>query len=201
MKRQPFRAGSFYEAEPASCRRSAEELVARAALPADLPEVIFGGLVPHAGWVFSGRIAAATLKALAGRGRLDRLVLFGADHFGVGGGAAVFDQGSWQTPLGEAAIDEEMAGALLKGCASLRADTRAHAREHSLEVQIPLVQVLCEQARMVPITVPPGAQAAQIGKAVGEILLREFPTAGVVGSTDLTHYGPQYGFTPGGAGQ
>ena len=63
MKRMPCQAGSFYEAEPGSCRRAAKETIDAAALPADLPDELFGGVVPHAGWVFSGRTAALTLKA------------------------------------------------------------------------------------------------------------------------------------------
>jgi hypothetical protein len=200
MTRQPYRAGSFYEAEPKACRRSATAMVNAAALPEDLPEVLYGGLVPHAGWVFSGRTAAATLKALARRGRLERVVLFGADHWGLADGAAVYDKGAWGTPLGEVPIDEEMAQVLLKSCSLLDARPNAHGREHSLEVQLPLMQVLSPQVRIVPVNVSPSDQAAQVGRQIGEALREHFPQASVVGSTDLTHYGPQYGFTPGGVG-
>ena len=200
MKRQPYRAGSFYESDPSACRRSAAELLAGAALPEDLPEEVFGGLVPHAGWMFSGATAALTLKALAERERLSRVVMFGADHWGIADGASAYNGGSWATPLGDAAIDEELAEALLKACPSLRQDSRAHAREHSIEVQLPLMQALREDVRIVPINVSPGPEAVKVGQAVGQVLKRDFRGASVLGSTDLTHYGPQYGFTPGGAG-
>lgn len=200
MKRQAYRAGSFYEADRAGCRRSASELLERAALPEDLPGEVVGGLVPHAGWVFSGATAALTLKALARCGRLGRVVIFGADHWGIAEGAAVYDQGGWQTPLGEVPIDEELTGALREACPSLRRDSRAHSREHSIEVQLPLMQVLAEDVRIVPVNIAPSGQAADVGRAIGQVLQRDFPTASVIGSTDLTHYGPQYGFTPGGGG-
>ena len=201
MKRRAYRAGSFYEADERSCRRDAEHIIERAALPADLPETLRGGLVPHAGWVFSGRTAALTLKALAERGRLDRIVLFGSDHWGVADGAAACDRGAWETPLGDVAVDAELASALLEAIPALRAAPEAHAREHSIEVQLPLIEVLSPQAKIVPINVTPSPAAVQLGRDIGSLLKRDFPNASVVGSTDLTHYGPSYGFSPGGGGQ
>ena len=199
MKRRPCRAGSFYDADPDACRRAAAGLLDEASVPADLPATLYGGLVPHAGWVFSGRTAAATFKALAERGRLDRVVLFGADHWGLADGAAVGETGTWETPLGPVPIDEALAKGILDACDAARPDGRAHAREHSIEVQLPLMQILAPDVRIVPINVSPDARAVGIGRAVGEVL-KAFPDAAVVGSTDLTHYGPQYGFVPAGSG-
>lgn len=200
MNRHPYRAGSFYEADEDACRHSASRLLDGAAVPDDLPENLFGGIVPHAGWVFSGLTAATTLKALAGCGRLGRVVIFGADHWGTAGGAAVYDKGAWLTPLGEVAIDEEIVDALLGECSLLRADSSAHDREHSIEVQLPLMQVACGDVRIVPINISPSPDAGRAGREVGEILAENFPDAAVIGSTDLTHYGPQYDFIPGGTG-
>ena len=200
MLRRPYRAGSFYEADESSCRSSAERLLRAAALPAELPGQPCGGLVPHAGWVFSGRTAAVTFKALARAGRLGRVILFGADHWGTADGAAVFDRGSWLTPLGEVPVDEELAAALLQAVPGLRADPKAHEREHSIEVQLPLMQMLSPDLRVVPINISPTHQAAKLGQEVGQLVQRDFPEVSVVGSTDLTHYGPSYGFSPGGHG-
>ncbi len=200
MKRQPYRAGSFYEAGEDACRRSATGILDSATVPADLPEVLFGGLVPHAGWVFSGLTAAMTLKALAKRDRLKRVVIFGADHWGTAGKGAIYDKGAWLTPLGEVPIDEELADVLLVSCSLLRSDASAHSREHSIEVQLPLMQVACNDVQIVPIIISPSPDAIRIGQEVGEVLARDFPDASVLGSTDLTHYGPQYGFTPGSTG-
>lgn len=200
MIRQPYRAGSFYEADERACARSARQLVDLAQVPADLPATVVGGLVPHAGWPFSGALAALTLKALAQRGRLSRVVVFGADHWGIAGGASVYDSGSWRTPLGLVPVDEELASALLARCPALSANPAAHAREHSIEVQLPIMQVLCPEVRVVPINVSPEPGAVEVGRQVGQVLREAFPQASVVGSTDLTHYGPGYGFVPGGTG-
>ena len=201
MKRQPYRAGSFYEAGESACRRSATKLVGDAEIPADLPETLYGGLVPHAGWVFSGLTAAMTIKALASRNRLGRVVIFGADHWGTSDGSAVYDKGEWITPIGKVPIDEELADALLAGCPHLHADGSAHDREHSIEVQLPLMQSACSDVKIVPIDISPSPDAVRAGMEVGEILAKQFPEASVIGSTDLTHYGPQYDFTPGGTGK
>lgn len=201
MKRQAYRAGTFYQSSPQACRSEAKGLLDHAALPATLPGVIYGGIVPHAGWTFSGRTAAMTIQALSRSGRLERLVIFGADHWGISNGAALYAKGTWESPLGEVAIDEELAAALLAGCPQLHHDDRAHAREHSIEVQLPLIQMLSPNVRIVPINLTPSDSAAGIGAAIGAVLASRFPAAGVLGSSDLTHYGPQYGFTPGGEGQ
>jgi AmmeMemoRadiSam system protein B len=194
------RAGSFYEAPPEKCRRHAEDLVAEANLPEDLPSRLFGGLVPHAGWVFSGRVAARTFKALAATGDVGTVVLFGADHTGAVSRGEVYEAGAWNTPLGEVKVDEKLAGALLGAAECLRANPGAHAYEHSIEVQLPLVQVLWPDAKFVPVAVPPAELATEIGKAVGRTIRGGFPRARVVGSTDLTHHGGHFG-SPGGRGK
>ena len=200
MIRRPYRAGSFYPDDAPRCRAEAEALIQAAQVPADIPRTLHGGLVPHAGWAFSGRTAAVLLKALAGVDRLNRLVLLGADHWGTAGGGALYDQGAWETPLGQVPIDEELSAALAESVPALRRDPNAHAREHSIEVQLPLVRILCPVARIVPILIAPDDAAVDTGRAIGKTLNESFPDAGVVGSTDLTHYGPSYGLTPAGVG-
>ncbi len=200
MIRAPYRAGSFYPAAAAPCRAEADAAIEAAHVPEDTPETIYGGLVPHAGWAFSARSAAMTLKALAGRGRLTRVVLFGADHWGLAQGAAVFDTGAWSTPLGDVPVDEDLASALVESVDSLHANDQAHAREHSIEVQLPLLQILCPEVKIVPILVTPDPGVVETGRRIGELLQRDFPEAAVVGSTDLTHYGPSYGLMPAGVG-
>ena len=198
--RQSVRAGSFYDAPPEKCRRHAEDLLAQADLPKDLPPRLFGGLVPHAGWVFSGAVAARTLKALAATGDVGTLVLFGADHTGSVRHGEVYDSGAWNTPLGDVRIDEKLAAAILKSGDCLRANPGAHDFEHSIEVQVPLIQVLWPEAMIVPVAVPPSPLAGEVGRTVGWALRQGFPRARVVGSTDLTHHGGHFG-SPGGRGK
>ncbi len=197
--RSPFRAGSFYDASPAACRRHATQLLDQADLPADLPGRLFGGIVPHAGWAYSGRLAAETIKALAAGGELQTFVLFGADHFGTVQAGEVYDSGAWATPAGEAPIDEQLAAEIIAADPNLRANPRAHLQEHSLEVQVPIIQAACPAARIVPIAVPPAAVAVQIGQAIGEVLAGK-PAVRVVGSTDLTHHAGHFP-APGGRGE
>jgi AmmeMemoRadiSam system protein B len=197
--RSPYRAGSFYEAAPDACRRSAQELLAQAVVPEGLPNVLYGGIVPHAGWAYSGRVAATTFKALAGSGEPAAFVLFGADHFGTVDQGEVFYRGVWQTPVGDVDVDEELARAILASSAALRGNPGAHQREHSLEVQLPLIKVLCPHARIVPIAVPPTNLALDVGRAVGRVLVGRADVY-VVGSTDLTHHGGHFP-APGGHGQ
>ena len=197
--RQPVRAGSFYDASPESCRRHAAKLIEQAPLDPKLPRPVYGGIIPHAGWVFSGLLAAQTLKALRGDQPPETVVLMGADHYGVVRQGEVYDRGAWRTPLGDVAIDEELAAAILQAGTCVHANPQAHAHEHSLEVQLPLIKLLYPQAKIVPIGVPPTDQAVEIGRVVGGAMLGKFTGAVVVGSTDLTHHGGHFP-APGGRG-
>jgi len=198
--RQPVRAGMFYDASPDACRKHAEKLIRSAEVPADLPETLYGGLVPHAGWVYSGVLAAKTLKALLAGGKRRTVVLFGADHTGMVRRGEVYASGAWRTPLGEVTIDEELAGAVLAAGEDLRANPDAHSMEHSLEVQVPLLQVLAPDVRIVPIAVPPIGLAVSVGRAVGDALAGRGEDTCVVGSTDLTHHAGHFP-APGGRGE
>jgi len=198
--RQPFRAGSFYEADETACRNEAQRLLTAVALPKDLPPGMVGGIAPHAGWLYSGAVAATTLKALATQHTPAAVVLFGADHFGTASAGEVFNCGAWVTPLGELPIDEPLADALVAADERLTANCPAHVREHSLEVLAPLLQALWPNARIVPILVAPGVDAVGVGEAVGGVLCDWADDVVVVGSTDLTHHGGQFG-SLGGRGQ
>ena len=204
--RRAFSAGGFYDGSPAQCAVAAADLMSAARVPPGLPAVLFGGLVPHAGWPYSGRLAAMTFKALCTAGEVRTFVLFGADHFGVVQMGEVFDAGVWQTPLGDVAVDEELAAAIVAAADCMRANPGAHdyqvaARraEHSIEVQLPILRTAAPQARIVPIAVPPTATAVEIGRAVGGVLAETPGRTAVVGSTDLTHHGGHFG-SPGGRG-
>lgn len=198
--RHPVCAGSFYEADASGCREHAQKLLDSVRLPDDLPATVYGGIVPHAGWVYSGLLAATTVKALLGHADAATVVLFGADHTGAARKGEVYESGAWQSPLGDAPIDEEVASAVLASDNAFRANTAAHAREHSLEVLVPLLQAACPPVKIVPIAVPPTPLAAAIGQAVGRTLAGRFPHARVIGSTDLTHHAGHFP-APGGRGE
>jgi AmmeMemoRadiSam system protein B len=99
------------------------------------------------------------------------------------------------------AIDEDLASAVLTACSSIREDEEPHLVEHSIEVQVPFLQYLAPTARLLPILVPHVAPGPAIGRAVAEQAKLIGREVAYVGSTDLTHYGPRYGFTPKGVGE
>ncbi len=202
--RQPVVAGQFYPASAAECRAELNECIDRArrlAAPAVAPPLTpIGGIVPHAGWVCSGAVAAGVIAAIAARRDLQTVVIFGAVHRHGTPAACVFARGAWRTPLGDVRIDESLAAEALAAGKTLIEDPVAHQAEHSIEVQIPFIQVLAPQARVLPIMVRPTDAACDAGRAVAAAAARLGRPVAYLGSTDLTHYGPRYAFTPQGTG-
>ena len=199
--RKPIVAGQFYPGQHDSCVDEIKQYLEQGKPGESLPETIVAGIVPHAGWAFSGALAALVFSAVKHRHeKVHTFIIFGAAHGYFGQSPAVYDTGSWMTPLGEVAVDEELADAVLSGGAAV-GDPAAHKSEHSIEVQVPFIQYLFPDSEMLPILVPPGGQAIALGTSVGDIIGRdEHKKIICIGSTDLTHYGPRYGFTPMGVG-
>jgi AmmeMemoRadiSam system protein B len=199
--RKPVVAGQFYPAGRNSCLDEIKECLRQEKPAESLPKTIVAGIVPHAGWTFSGQLAAMVFSAIKQRhDKIDTFIIFGAAHGYYGVSPAVYAQGSWLTPLGEVAVDEELADAVLKTDTAV-ADTSAHQDEHSIEVQVPFVQHLFTDAKILPILTPPNEQSIPLGEAVGDIIKQEHQKKFIcIGSTDLTHYGPRYGFAPMGTG-
>jgi len=199
--RKPIVAGQFYPGQYDSCVDEINECLRQAELTESLPETIAAGIVPHAGWSFSGSLAALVFSAVKQQHeKVHTFVIFGAVHSYFGQAPAVYQTGSWMTPLGEVAIDEELADAVLDSGSAV-SDSGAHGSEHSIEVQVPFIRYLFAGAKILPILTPPTEQAVSLGTAVGGIIGGEKSRKIVcIGSTDLTHYGPRYGFTPMGTG-
>ncbi len=197
QKRKPIVAGQFYPGQHDSCIDEINECLDARVLSEPLPETIVAGIVPHAGWTFSGSLAAMVFSAIKQQHeKVHTFVIFGAAHGYFGQSPAVYDKGSWLTPVGEVAIDEELADAVLS-TGSAVSDTGAHRAEHSIEVQVPFMQYLFPGTKILPIIVPPREQAIALGTSVGNIISEDENKKIVcIGSTDLTHYGPRYGFTP-----
>ncbi len=158
--------------------------------------------MPHAGWSYSGRLAAMTFRAVMEREEpVATLVIFGADHTGAVGAGEVYDAGCWETPLGPLEVDETLAAELIDASPLLRGNPDAHDGEHSIEVQLPLIQAVDPAVRIVPIGMPPDPVAVEAGRVIGDVL----NTAGrndvcIIGSSDLTHHGGHFG-SPGGSGE
>jgi len=199
--RPPAVAGLFYPSAPADCLREIRRC--RAAAPERIPagRRAVAAVAPHAGWSFSGPTMAAALAPLEAE-RPDLVILFGADHHGLRRGACSVDPGeAWRTPVGDVPVDREAAAALAGDpAAGVVPFAPAHGPEHSIEVLVPFLAQSLPEARILPVIVPPGAGGAAAGAAAARAARRLGRRAVAIGSSDLTHYGERYGFSPRGTG-
>ncbi|UCD52279.1 MAG: AmmeMemoRadiSam system protein B [Phycisphaerales bacterium] len=198
--RKPIVAGQFYPAGGEACLAEVQACIASATLPEQLPASIVAGVVPHAGWTFSGALAALVFSAIRHRRPgVATVVISGAAHGYLGAQPAVDDSDAWETPLGTVALDGPLRESLARQDV-VTIDAPAHRREHSIEVQIPLIQHMLPEARILPVIVPPLETAVAFGAALAEAAAQTQTDAVYIGSSDLTHYGPRYAFTPQGVG-
>jgi len=197
--RRPTQAGTFYAGSQQSLRAQIEECFTHELGPGSLPKVadknlqrIVGLVSPHAGYMYSGPVAAHGYHRLAADGKPDVVVLFGPNHTGSGSVLAVMREGVWRTPLGDVEIDTATVDSILRVSGIIDVDDSAHAFEHSIEVQLPFLQFLYGSAfKFVPICfLMQGIQSSrEVGSAVATAL--EDKNAVVIASTDMTHYEPQ----------
>jgi AmmeMemoRadiSam system protein B len=195
LTRAPMFAGRVYPASERECRAliSGWGVVP----PGDVR--ILGGIVPHAGWMYSGPTAARTIAALA-VAEPETVFVFGAVHVQDVNRASLFDRGSWATPLGELAVDADVCDAITS-CPAIRIAPEAHASEHSIEVELPLIRYYIPETRIVPLMIQPGPWANEIGRVCRRAAADLGRRAAFLASTDLTHYGPMFGFEPAGRGE
>lgn len=187
--RPPAVAGTFYEGTPERLRAQVTACFAENETPST-KERFIGAVVPHAGLMYSGHVAAA-FYALAELPR--RFIILCPNHTGLGHFAAINREGEWRTPLGNVRIDTPLADALMAKSQLLAEDARAHAREHSLEVQLPFLQQLLGDFTFVPICL--GANrydyCAEIGSAIANVVAASEEPVGILASSDLNHYEDQ----------
>lgn len=174
-------AGTFYSADPDRLRRSVQGFLIDAP-----PRKAVGVVVPHAGYLYSGAVAGEVYSHIL---LPEVCVVLSPNHTGQGTEASIMCRGSWQTPLGEMAVDETLALAILERSQLLQEDSAAHLREHSIEVQLPFLQVLGKTA-FVPITLM--ALGFKQCTAVAEALAGAVRDSGrpvvLIASSDMTHY-------------
>jgi len=185
MLRLPAVAGRFYPAEAAELTALIRDYVV--VDPRNPPTKVKACLVPHAGYVYSGHVAGAVF----GRIRLPKkIIVLGVRHYPRGEQAAILSSGAWRTPLGDAPIDEELAQALKKACPLLRDDSVAHSSEHSLEVQLPFLQVLAPEFMFVPLALGTVRfeSLTEIGEGVGRVLENSKEDVLLLTTSDLNHY-------------
>lgn len=185
MLRQPAVAGQFYPSNPKELTALVREYSRPD--PQHPPAQVKACLVPHAGYMYSGHVAGAVLARVT---LPQKMIVLGVRHYPRGEPLAILSSGSWRTPLGDAPIDEPLAAELRQACPLLREDSVAHSREHSLEVQIPFLQVLVPGFSFVPVALGTVQydSLVSVGKAVAQVLENAKENVLVLTSSDLNHY-------------
>ncbi|MCS6950234.1 MAG: AmmeMemoRadiSam system protein B [Armatimonadota bacterium] len=205
MIRPPAVAGMFYAGSAAELREEIRECFLSPLGPGRLPESVSNGkrslrglMCPHAGYRYSGAAAAHAYARLAEDGAPETVILLGPNHRAIGAPIAILSRGSFKTPLGEVPIDATAAEAIKAQAPMVRDDENAHAPEHSLEVQLPFLQTVAPQARIVPIVfgrVYYDRETLEELKALGAVLAELLGDPAhhrlLLASTDLMHYVPR----------
>jgi AmmeMemoRadiSam system protein B len=199
--RRPYVAGTFYEGNAESLKQQVERCFLHKFGPKKMPKVnasgprkLVGLICPHAGYAYSGSVAANAYYELAQDGRPDTLVILGPNHTGYGSAIALMNEGFWRTPFGDVEIDGETANQIVGETHIVDTDDSAHRFEHSIEVQLPFLQYLYgSDFKFVPICflMQDLQSAVEVGKALIKVLATK--NAVVIASSDLTHYEPQAG--------
>jgi MEMO1 family protein len=185
MLRLPAVAGRFYPSNPAELSALVRKY---SGSEAPHPHIsVRACLVPHAGYVYSGHVAGAVF------GRIvlpKKILVLGVRHSPRGEQVAILTSGRWRTPLGDASIDEPLAHALTKSCPLLREDSVAHSAEHSLEVQVPFLQVLTPGFTFVPVALGTirFESLVSVGEALARVLADSNEDVLLLTTSDLNHY-------------
>jgi AmmeMemoRadiSam system protein B len=197
--RRPTVASQFYEGDAEALKAQISSCFLNPLGPKKLPEVNFhihprnivGLICPHAGYLYSGPVAASAFYELAIDGKPDTVVLLGPNHTGYGSALSIMREGIWRTPLGDIEVDSGLADAILHETKIVDVDEAAHRFEHSIEVQLPFLQFLYGNIfKIVPICflMQDYDSALEVGRALTEAL--DATNTVVIASSDMTHYEP-----------
>jgi len=195
--RQAGVAGSFYPADPKELAAMIDEMLAQAT-PPPIQDPILAAVAPHAGYPYSGTVAAYTYAALKGR-KFSRVVVIAPSHYEAFGFTSVYEGGAYATPLGKVPVDKAFARQLVKMSPTMQLSSRGHdatsaGAEHALEVQLPWLQRVLGDFQLVPIVM--GDQSYESSRSLGAALAKliQIDNKGgetlVLASSDLSHYHP-----------
>jgi len=197
--RQPDFTGSWYPDTERGCRAVFDDFERESTDLGGTGELV-AGIVPHAGWMFSGRIAYDVIRAVARHSTADTVALFGG-HLRPSSPITVMDSGDFWTPLGSIPTDEELAAAVCAGETRVtRESPERHAPDNTIELQAPIIRHLMPEAKILVIGAPPREETLRLAADLVAHAQRLGRGLAVIGSTDLTHYGPNYGWAPRGHG-
>lgn len=194
-----FAEQGWYPGREAACRKRIVEFLTERP-PARAVGRLHGGIVPHAGWTFSGALACQVFATLAGSGATPETVILLGGHLGPGSGSWIITRGTWPTVLGDLAIDEELATAIAAGAGLKPTLPDRYQPDNTIELQLPFVRYFFPEARLVAAGVPASGRAVDVGRHAVSAARDLGRDVVAIGSTDLTHYGPNYGFSPQGSG-
>ena len=187
----------WYPVDKKGCQRDIESYL-EGWTPPPLPSSKgLGGIIPHAGWYFSGKLAARVFSALQMRNKVDVVVLYGG-HLSTGDLPRVVTEEACETPLGDIEIHIDFVKSLMK-----RIDVKKEnptSGDNTVEVQLAMVKYFFPESKLVAVRSPLSLKAEVLGKEVAEVAKKEGISILAIGSTDLTHYGPNYGFLSKGIG-
>lgn len=201
MLRKPAVAGMFYPDDSEELVKTIEDCFLHSFGPGKIPDIeSFEGndypvnvMVPHAGFQYSGTIAAHSYCELAKNGFPEVFIIIGPNHTGLGSEVSVFNKGEWITPLGNIQVDEEFADTLISFSDFASADFAAHMREHSIEVQLPFLQYFSNDFKIVPVVL--GSQTISAANDLAAAILKAGEKLGkfycVIASSDLSHFNTQ----------
>lgn len=197
--RIPAVAGSFYDGDSKSLNIQIENCFLHKIGPGEIPLTnpkrksnIVGLVSPHAGYIYSGPVAANGFHKIALDGKPDTIIILGPNHRGFGEDVSIMTEGKWKTPLGELEIDAEMADDILKNSKIIKNDKKAHQYEHSIEVQLPFIQyIFGKDIKFVPIcmTRQDINTDIEIAKSICSSVVDK--NILIIASSDFTHYEPQ----------
>jgi len=192
MIRKPVVAGQFYPDKKEDLENMIKYCIEHKYGPGSEStlsnEKVYGIICPHAGYVYSGPTACHSYKSIASQNP-ELVIIIGPNHFGIGRDAATMIDAQWQTPLGMVQVDSESAKQVAKISKFIEIDEYSHSQDHSLEVQVPMLQeILSNEFEILPIILrAQGMETAiDVGNAVSEIAKKK--NAIIVASSDFTHY-------------
>ena len=200
LRRAVF-AGSWYPARASECEAEIRGFIEKSRIsPPRNPNPV-GGILPHAGWYFSGAIACSVIHCLkkAGPPAPDVIAVFGM-HLHAASPNIMMPIGAWETPFGNLLVAEELAAEMTRRFPFRLEMPDRFTQDNTIELQLPFIKYFFPDAKILALGVPPTDASLQIGQAVVETCRRLGLTLKVIGSTDLTHYGGNYGFGGHGSG-
>ena len=190
--RTPAVAGMFYPGEKNELKKSIHDCFLHSFGPGKLPPTeekkkIFGVICPHAGYMYSGPVACHSFYSISSESP-ELFIIVGPNHWGVGCNVAAMKDCGWETPLGQVEVDSEAAAELSKISNIVDLDFFSHTKEHSLEVQVPMLQEVYSKFKILPIALIDQEKntAEKIGDAIATIAKQK--NAMIIGSSDFTHY-------------